>query len=134
MLLVQRPGALLEGLWRFPSAEGATPRAALAALRLHAATLGLRLDGEPPLGVTQHTIVNRRLDIRVYRANSTGAAPARRNSASARWFSPAALEAGAVPTLTRKIAHAAGFPGSSGRRILEAHESRRGAVSARGAR
>ena len=134
VLLVQRPGALLEGLWRFPSAEGATPRAALAALRLDAAALGLRLDGEPPLGVTQHTIVNRRLDVRVYRANATGAAPARRNSGSARWFSPAALEAGAVPTLTRKIARAAGFPGSIGRRILETHESRRVAVSARGAR
>ena len=49
VLLVQRPGALLEGLWRFPSAEGATPRAALAALRLDAAALGLRLDREPPL-------------------------------------------------------------------------------------
>ncbi len=134
VLLVQRPGALLEGLWRFPSAEGATPRAALAALRLHTATLGLRLDAGPPVGVTQHTIVNRRLDVRVYRAGSNGAAPATRNSGSARWFSPAALEAGAVPTLTRKIARAAGFPENRGRRILEIDESRRGAVSARGAR
>ena len=134
VLLVQRPGALLQGLWRFPSGEGATTRAALAALRLHAASLGLRLDVGAPLGVTQHTIVNRRLDIRVYLADPAGAAPAGRNAGPARWFSPAALDGGAVPTLTRKIARAAGFPGSRGRRILEADESRRGAVPYRGAR
>ncbi len=135
VLLVQRPGALLEGLWRFPSAEGATPRAALAALRLHAASLGLRLDDGPPLGVTQHTIINRRLDIRVYPACAISSPKSEiRNPKSARWFSPAALEGGAVPTLTRKIAHAAGFPERRGRRILEADESRRGAVPARGAR
>ncbi len=134
VLLVQRPGALLDGLWRFPSAEGATPRAALAALRLHAASLGLLLEDGPPLGVTQHTIVNRRLDVRVYRAALANAEPERGNSRSARWFSRAALEGGAVPTLTRKIARGAGFPERSGRRILEADESRRGAVPARGAR
>ena len=131
VLLVQRPGPLLEGLWRFPSAEGATPRAALAALRLDAASLGLRLDGRPPLGVTQHTIVNRRLDIRVYRAYLAGSE--RRDSGSARWFSPGAFDGGAVPTLTRKIARAAGFSTGRGRRILEGHD-RRGAVPARGAR
>ena len=134
VLLVQRPGALLAGLWRFPSAEGATPRAALAALRRHAASLGLRIAVGPPLGVTQHTIVNRRLDVRVYRANPADRVPESGNSVVARWFSPRALDAGAVPTLTRKIARAAGFPEVRGRRILETHESRRGAVPARGAR
>jgi hypothetical protein len=84
--------------------------------------------------VTQHTIVNRRLDVRVYRAVIPDTEPDGRNPRSSRWFSAAALDGGAVPTLTKKIAHAAGFPERRGRRILEAHESRRVAVSARGAR
>lgn len=134
VLLIQQPGALLEGLWRFPAAEGATPRAALATLRLHAASLGLRCDRGSPLGVTQHTMVNRRLDVRVYRATLAAAEPERRNPRSARWFSPAALESGAVPTLTRKIASAAGFPERRARRILEDDENRRDAVPARSAR
>ena len=70
--------------------------------------------------MTQHTIVNRRLDVRVYRATLAASEPERRNLRSARWFSAAALASGAVPTLTRKIASAAGFPERRGRRILEA--------------
>ncbi len=133
VLLVQRPGALLSGLWRFPSSEGTTPRAALAALRSPAAALGLRIDEGPAYGVTQHTIVNRRLAIRIYRATFLGSADPS-DAIGIRWFTPAGLAGGAIPTLTRKIARAASFPERGGRRILEIHESRRDPAGARGAR
>jgi A/G-specific adenine glycosylase len=109
-LLVQRPGALLAGLWRFPFAEGRSAPGALRRLGRELDRMALSLDGRALLGVTQHTIVNRRLEIRVYRARRLPhPRPDLQNPKSIRWFSPGELERGAIPTLTRKIARAAGF-------------------------
>ena len=106
------PARCSRGCGVFRRREGATPRAALAALRLHAASLGLRLDAGPPLGVTQHTIVNRRLDVRVYRAVFAGAAPDEREiPGSARWFSPAALEGWRRPDADAKDRARCRLPG-----------------------
>jgi adenine-specific DNA glycosylase len=109
-LLVQRPGALLAGLWRFPFAEGRSAPGALRRLRRELDRLALSLEGRAPLGVTRHTIVNRRLDIRVYRALRLPSPESDfQDPKSSRWFSARELERGAIPTLTRKIARAAGF-------------------------
>ncbi len=103
-LLVREEGSLLAGLWSFPAAEGGSPRVARDRLARAVASLGLRLVNGVPEGTARHTIVNRRLEIRVYRAESrTGAAP------RGRWLTHAAFRAAAVPTLARKIARAGGF-------------------------
>jgi A/G-specific adenine glycosylase len=107
-LLVRAPGTLLEGLWSFPSAEGPSAGAARARLSRAVAGLGLRLAKGAPPGQARHTIVHRRLEIRVYRAE-TFPAPARAGSAPTRWVTGAAFRGAAVPTLARKIARAGGF-------------------------
>lgn len=110
-LLVRGDAALLKGLWQFPSAEGGTPALALRALRKALDGLGLALDARRAPVVTRHTIVHRRLEIRVYsaRPRGPGSKPGARDARSRRWFTPARLEAAAIPTLTRRIAEAAGF-------------------------
>ena len=108
-LLLRRSGRLLGGLWEFPCAEGKTPGAARRSLGLKARCLGIRLTGSS-LGRARHTIVNRRLSIEVF--------PARPDSrfsildpqfSDSRWFTAAELALAAIPTLTRKVARAAGF-------------------------
>jgi A/G-specific adenine glycosylase len=100
----------LAGLWQFPAAEGATRAEALRGLRLALAPLGLVLEPDVEPASARHTIMNRRLDIRVYRARP---APDPKldagNPVSLRWFTPARLSVSAIPTLTRRIAAAAGF-------------------------
>jgi A/G-specific adenine glycosylase len=109
VLLVRRHGALLGGLWQFPTAEGETPADAAAALRRAVRGYGLVLDEDRPGAVTQHTIVNRRLRIAVYRAAaSRRPRPDPPGAASVRWLPAAGLATAAIPTLTRKIATAAG--------------------------
>ena len=104
-LLARADGELLRGLWLFPSAEGATAEAARALLARRVAKLGLRLTARAPIASARHTIVHRRLDIAVY--------PAERSVVAAlegvRWLTPRALAAAPIPTLTRRIAMAAGF-------------------------
>jgi A/G-specific adenine glycosylase len=109
-LLVRREGTLLSGMWAYPSSEGPSPAEARRRLAAKLPALGLRLDGATPSGRAAHTVVNRRLMIAVY--------PAVRNSQSAtrnsqiprvRWFRPEDFARAAMPTLTRKIAIAAGF-------------------------
>jgi A/G-specific adenine glycosylase len=102
-LLVASRRQLLRGLWLFPSAEGASPARARAALRAAARELGLRIGRGRPIGQTRHTIMHRRLDIAVYRASRMADAPARGLS-NVRWLTPAQLDVAAIPTLTRRIA------------------------------
>jgi A/G-specific adenine glycosylase len=108
-LLVRRRGSLLAGMWEFPCgpASGGSRGAARAGLSRTLAGLGLSRDRDP-LAAVRHTVVNRRLEIEVFRASG----PVRRPSAEGpaeRWFSSRALARAAIPTLTRKIAQAAGF-------------------------
>jgi A/G-specific adenine glycosylase len=110
-LLVRGTSSPLRGLWQFPSAEGATPAAAARRLGRALRPLGLALDRRGDVASARHTIMNRRLDIRVYPARDEtrkpAAAPGR--TKSVRWFTPERLEAAAIPTLTRRVARAAGF-------------------------
>jgi A/G-specific adenine glycosylase len=104
VLLAPAKGELLRGLWLFPSAEGATAAAARSHLVRRVAKLGLRLTARAPVAWAHHTIVHRRLDIAVYPAVGAAAAPD-----GVRWLTPRALAAAPIPTLTRRIAIAAGF-------------------------
>ena len=125
-LLVRSDAALLGGLWQFPSAEGRSAAAALRGLGRALAGLGLEVDPGAVPAVTQHTIVHRRLEIRVYGARDARRSKLEiRNSKLLRWFTAARLETAAIPTLTRRIAAAAGFRAAPGARILGAHEESR---------
>jgi len=115
-LLVRGEAARLGGLWQFPAAEGRTAAEAAARLRQTVEKLGLVLADAAPIAATRHTMVHRRLEIRVYRAEVRDPESEVRGPATTRWFSPARLESAAIPTLTRRIADAAGFlarPGGS---------------------
>jgi len=125
-LLIQRPELLLRRLWQFPSAEGRSRAGALSALRRELARLGLRRISSAPPSVTQHTIVNRHLRISVYLAETAGTRRSKIQNPNSfvRWITPRQLRHAAIPTLTRKIAIAAGFLGEANRRILNHDESR----------
>ena len=106
VLLVRRRSSWLDGLWEFPSGEGASIAEARRRLVRRVAQLGLELCPAPPIGSARHTVVNRRIEISVFRAE-----PARRPVAgldrdAGRWFLPGDLASAAIPTLTRKIAAA----------------------------
>ncbi len=111
-LLVQEDGALLRGLWLFPSAHARTAAAAKARLSRALPGMGLRLTAGAPVARAVHTMVNRRLEISVYGAARVpgGKNPKRgtRESSRARWLTSRQLERAPIPTLTRKIAAAAG--------------------------
>ena len=114
MLLARAEGTLLKRMWLFPAAEADSPRAARSRLSRALGKMGLRLDGEL-VGETRHTIVHRRLEIRVYRAVAAARRPPpfRKGAApplGTRWLTPSELARAAVPTLTRKIAAAASRP------------------------
>jgi A/G-specific adenine glycosylase len=104
VLLVRRQSSWLGGLWEFPSAEAGSPREARRLLSRRIEELGLELTGEPPVGKARHAVVNRRIEISVFRARRSGPTPGRRGAA--RWFLPRELDHAALPTLTRKIAAA----------------------------
>jgi A/G-specific adenine glycosylase len=106
VLLVLRRSTWLDGLWEFPSAEGATKPQARRRLARRITGLGLELVDSGPIGSARHAVVNRRIDISIFRACRVSG-PGRASSAG-RWFLPRELDDAAVPTLTRKIA-AAGF-------------------------
>jgi A/G-specific adenine glycosylase len=107
-LLVRREGTLLSGMWAYPSADGRTPADARRRLTRALAAHGLRIAGTAPFARATHTVVNRRLAIDIYRALPNPKSKIQ-NPKSLRWFRPSALARAAVPTLTRKIAVAAGF-------------------------
>ena len=108
-LLLRRRGGFLDGLWEFPSGPVAGPsrRAARAGLTRTLSSLGLARDPEPIASV-RHTVVNRRLEIEVFRARGRRQ-PLAESVPAARWFSSRQLARAAIPTLTRKIARSVGF-------------------------
>ncbi|HTR04759.1 MAG TPA: NUDIX domain-containing protein [Thermoanaerobaculia bacterium] len=116
-LLVRGESVLLRGLWQFPAAEGRSPQEAARRLRRALAALGLELERNAEPGLTRHTMVHRRLEIRVYPARPAPRGPksSRRGPKSVRWFSARRLAVAAIPTLTRRVARAAGFLGEAAR-------------------
>jgi hypothetical protein len=54
-------------------------------------------------------MVHRRLEIRIYPAAPAASGSDTRKPKSIRWFTPERLAGAAIPTLTRRIASAAGF-------------------------
>jgi A/G-specific adenine glycosylase len=107
--LVKRRGTLLSGLWQFPYAEAPSPQLARRNLAALARSLGMKLDRSPS-GHTRHTIMNRRMEIRVFSATPQRAgAGAHPQVTASRWFRPEELDQAAIATLTRKIARSAGF-------------------------
>jgi A/G-specific adenine glycosylase len=108
-MLVRGTEALLGGLWQFPAAEGRSPGEAAARLSRELEPFGLVLSPGPPIASTRHTMVHRRLDIRIYPAAPASSGSDTRNPRSIRWFTPERLAGAAIPTLTRRIAAAAGF-------------------------
>jgi A/G-specific adenine glycosylase len=103
-LLVRRRSSWLDGLWEFPSAEGASTEEARRRLVHRVAALGLEVSASPAIGSARHTVVNRRIEISVFRADRVSRPGARTDAG--RWFLPGELADAAVPTLTRKIAAA----------------------------
>ncbi|HEY6066246.1 MAG TPA: NUDIX domain-containing protein [Thermoanaerobaculia bacterium] len=110
VLLVRRQSSWLDGLWEFPSAEGHSSPAARRRLARRIAPLGLELDSGTAIGSARHTVVNRRIEISVFRARRGDVRPAAVARGS-RWFLPRELDGAALPTLTRKIAAAGLQPG-----------------------
>jgi len=110
-LLVRGDDVLLRGLWQFPAAEGRSPQDAARRLRRALAPLGLELERGAVPGLTRHTMVHRRLEIRVYPARAASRNPTFEtpDPKSVRWFSAKRLAVAAIPTLTRRVARAAGF-------------------------
>jgi A/G-specific adenine glycosylase len=111
VLLVRGETSPLSRLWRFPAAEAGEPVAARSALAEELAGYGLALEGEGTLGEARHTIMNRRMSVRVYGARENGVdrRGATARGEDARWMSARELARAAIPTLTRKIARAAGL-------------------------
>jgi A/G-specific adenine glycosylase len=108
-LLVRRSATLLDRLWEFPSADAKTRVTARRRLIRKLDVLGLSLDGRA-LGSARHTVVNRRLTIEVFPASlNRQSSIVNRQSSASRWFTARELARAAIPTLTRKVAHAAGF-------------------------
>jgi A/G-specific adenine glycosylase len=101
VLLVRRRSSWLDGLWEFPSAEGASAPAARRRLADRIEELGLELAAAPAIGSARHAVVNRRIEISVFRAYRTR--PRGGRAGAVRWFLPRELDDAALPTLTRKI-------------------------------
>jgi A/G-specific adenine glycosylase len=112
-LLVRRKSGWLSGLWEFPCGEGRSLAAARRALRARCGALGLRVS-PTALFRTTHTIVGRNLKISVFAAD-----PALRGAPEGRWMTAAQAREAALPTLTYKIARAAGFLPREGGVTLE---------------
>jgi A/G-specific adenine glycosylase len=102
-LLLRRRARLLDGLWEFPCAEGRSPLAARSHLAEKLRPHGLVLE-KSPRGRARHTVVNRRIWIEVFRRTIPDS-----RFPDARWFTRRQLDRAAIPTLTRKVARAAGF-------------------------
>ena len=113
VLLVRRRSTWLDGLWEFPSAEGKSSDDARRRLSHRIEELGLELAPAPPIGRARHAVVNRRIDISVFRAHRAGPVEVSsgRRADGTRWFLPGDLDTAAVPTLTRKIAAVGLRPG-----------------------
>lgn len=105
-LVERRRSGYLAGMWAFPLVEAKTARQARRALASRLGARRIRMDSGPPVGRATHTIMRRRLIIEIFRGLPEGDAAA---ESGERWIAPGSLELAATPTLTRKIAGAAGF-------------------------
>jgi adenine-specific DNA glycosylase len=106
--LVRRRASFLDGLWEFPSAEAESRATARRTLAAKLRSLGLRLEGGA-IGRARHTVVNRSIEMEVFPAAANPKSKIQ-NPKSVRWFTARQLERAPIPTLTRKVARAAGFP------------------------
>ena len=107
VLLVRRNSPWLGDLWEFPVGEGGSRAESQRRLSDQAAALGLRLASSAAARAS-HAVVHRRLEIEVFRAEAVGRPGPAAAARKARWFRPRELSRAAIPTLTRKIARAAG--------------------------
>jgi len=108
-LVVRRRASFLDGLWEFPSGDGTTGAAARRRLAGKGRSLGFSLERRA-LGTARHTVVNRRISIEVFPASPDPESRIQNpGSADIRWFTARELARAAIPTLTRKVARAAGF-------------------------
>jgi A/G-specific adenine glycosylase len=100
LLVVQRQGAVLNGLWEPPGVD--LGRGDDAATRLHAALKVLNVNarladrGER----VRHTITHRDIDVRVFEGTLVGVAP--RATARLRWIRPGSHEM-ALSALARRV-------------------------------
>ena len=111
LLVERRPGGYLAGLWAFPSAEAPTARQARHRLKRLLEARSMCLLSDEPVARAVHTIMRRRLRIEIFRALA-GRGPI--SEKQSRWLARNGFERAATPTLTRKIARAAGFIPSPG--------------------
>jgi len=108
-LLLRRQASFLDGLWEFPSAEGPSAAAARRRLAEKLHPFGLVLE-KSASATARHAVVNRRIRIEVFPARPGSQPPIPGPPLpGARWFTPRQLDRAAIPTLTRKVARAAGF-------------------------
>ena len=108
-MVVRRRASFLDGLWEFPSGDGTTGANARRRLAGKIRSLGFSLERRA-LGTARHTVVNRRISIEVFPAfPDPGSRIRNPGSADIRWFTARELARAAIPTLTRKVARAAGF-------------------------
>jgi len=93
VLVVQRPqGGLLGGMWELPGGEIEGDASAGQALRRHLAQrLGLAVTHAERVGEIEHLFTHRRLRLHVFRCGPTRGRVRRRDLASHRWLSPAAI-------------------------------------------
>ena len=106
LFLVRRRSTWLDGLWEFPSAEAESPAGSRSKLARRLRGLGFELADGPAIGTARHAVVNRRLEITVFRARLRGRR-SRRAIEETCWLRPEDLATAAIPTLTRKVAAAA---------------------------
>lgn len=107
VLLVRRDSPWLGDLWEFPVGEGRSRAESERRLSDQAAALGLRL-ASCAAAHASHAVVHRRLEISVFHAAAVRRPEPAAAARKARWFRPRELSRAAIPTLTRKIARAAG--------------------------
>lgn len=110
---------LMEDLWNFPSALGASRAEAFRRLeaKLHGLIPGGRLGGE--LARLRHNITYRNIDVRLYQAEGVVKA-----TTGLRWLEICQVSAAAVSELVRKIIRAAGPSLSNGTNDGEGREVR----------
>jgi A/G-specific adenine glycosylase len=108
-LVVRRRASFLDGLWELPSCDGTTGAAARRRLAGKIRSLGFSLERRA-LGTARHSVVNRRISIEVFPASPIPESRIQNpESADIRWFTARELARAAIPTLTKKVARAAGF-------------------------
>lgn len=119
VLVVQREGAHLDGLWEPPSVELARGDDAAARLGGTLAGLGVRATLHATTKRFAHTITHHAIDVRVWRGTLVGRAP--RASRRVRWVTPGTRDLALTALATRVIAEVGGpavaraVPRSTGR-------------------